>query len=178
MSNASANLVAFSDFNRVTFDPEKSPNYWRLCYEALIVKDDPFWPPKHPDTFLLACSNPYYAAVSATAFTLRYGNFRGYEHFASTYFSRTSAFDTGITISKERTRTHIEHGNYVTDWYVQVDVPKVNSEFEQMFRAAVGILSSAFIERGPPYHTFLIDNELNIRVRKDADQKTYITSKG
>ena len=131
-----------------------------------------------------AGNNPYYAVVCATAFTLQHGYFRGYEHFRSVYFNPDSRHNIGVTVHKERTRTHIDDGGYVTDWYVTVNENRELNVHEQLYRGAVGILVSAEFPNtcnwrlSDRMRRFISRNELNIRIKEDADQKAQITSQG
>lgn len=134
------------------------------------------------DTVVAATTNPYYAVVCATAFTLQAGYFRGYEHFRNVYFKDDSRHYIGVTVHKERTRTHMDEGRYVTDWYVAVNDNMEINLHEQLFRGAVGIMVSAAFPNGMNLQErlvrFVTQNTLNIRVKDDGDQKAQISSQG
>lgn len=152
------------------------PNLWKARYARIL--DGPWY--ADFDQYNLAMENPYYAVVNATAFCLEVGNFRGYEHFASIFFKPDSKYHVGVTVHRERTRTHIAEGNYVTDWYVSVTKPSEANEHEQMYRAAVGILVTCELpaQLSTRLRKFTAQNKLNIRIKGNADQKAQISSQG
>lgn len=146
--------------------------YWKSIFIAIL--EGPW--PGHERRFLEVCENPYGAVVLATSYVLRMGHFRGYEHFASVFFNEHSQLDTGLLIHKERTRTHIDLGNYVTDWYIQVPRPKCQNEIEQCYRAAVSILILSETIDAMTFGQFALENQHNVRKTDDAYTQAQISS--
>lgn len=152
------------------------PHLWKARYAKLL--DGPWY--DNFEQYDMVMNNPYYAVVNSTAFVLTCGSFRGYEHFASVFFAEDSKHDLGVVVHKERTRTSMKDGRYVTDWYIKVTGKYEATEHEQMYRAAVGMLVASEL---PPNWThslrrFTVHNTLNIRTKDDGNSQAQISSQG
>jgi hypothetical protein len=171
-----SNAVSTKLYNAWATPDVPRPLLWQARWERML--DGPW--PLHREKYDTALNNPYYAVVVATSFVLKYGYFRGYEHFAQTFFSPHSKHSVGVKVHKERTRTDLHHGKYVTDWYVEITDRMQANDNEQLYRGAVGIIVASELRRHGTHllPQYIIDNNLNIRLKDNGDQKAQITSAG
>lgn len=153
-------------------DEPLQAKYWKARYGLFLDIFD--WLDKAKYATVL--DNPYYAVVNATAYCLKFGYFRGYEHFASVFFTEGSQHYVGLKVHKERTRTDAEHGEYVTDWYVEVTQHMTLNEHEQLYRAALGMLVACELRDDNTFSIYTQRVDHNIRRKDNGDQKAQIAS--